>query len=162
MWACTRTSACLVSLRTVWVVVRVPRVVVVLTSRTYVRARVLLCNVNFLIGKEHTCALRTTWDTGQPAERRSECRATDTYTLATTLTPLPQRRGLPRESQPQYLRTAGITNTLPTPGQRVLVSTPGSGSRRAGGPGSPTRVPVLPKSLSFSTQRKSSGFASQR
>ncbi len=38
---------------------------------------------------------RVFWeDTRQPVERGSECRAAHTYTLA--LTPLPQRRGLPR------------------------------------------------------------------
>jgi hypothetical protein len=46
----------------------------------------MLCH-NFLIGKGHTCALRTTReDTRQSDERGSdECRATHTYTLATAL-----------------------------------------------------------------------------
>ncbi len=42
---------------------------------------------------------RVFWEeTGQPVERGSECRAIHTKPLATALTPLPQRRGLPRES----------------------------------------------------------------
>ncbi len=35
-------------------------------------------------------------------------RATHTYTLATALTPLPQRQGLPRESPPQCLRACRL------------------------------------------------------
>jgi hypothetical protein len=57
----------------------------------------MLCH-NFLIGKGHTFARRVFWeDTRQPAERRSEYRATRTYPLAPALTPLLQQRGLPRE-----------------------------------------------------------------
>jgi hypothetical protein len=56
---------------------------------------VMLCH-NFLIGKGHTCALRTTCVLG--GYTASECRATHTYTLATALTSLPRWRGLPRES----------------------------------------------------------------
>ncbi len=71
---------------------------------------IMLCH-NFLIGKAQTCARMTTtcvWeDSRQPVERRNNCRVTHTYTLATALTPLPQRRGLPRESPPHcpYVRT---------------------------------------------------------
>jgi hypothetical protein len=64
--------------------------------RTYVL--IMLCH-NFLIGKGHTCALRTTCVLGGYTAAGSECRATHTYTLATALTPLPRWRGLP------YVRT---------------------------------------------------------
>jgi hypothetical protein len=64
--------------------------------RTYVyvpgtyTCTIMLCH-SFLIGKGHTCAPRTRvfWeDTRQLVERRSECRATHAYTVATILTPL--------------------------------------------------------------------------
>jgi hypothetical protein len=57
-------------------------------------------------------------NTRQPVERGSECRATHTYTLATALTPLPQR--LPRKSPLQctyrYMCTNGTNGTDGTNG----------------------------------------------
>jgi hypothetical protein len=45
---------------------------------------------------------------GRSQLRRSECRATHSNTLATALTPLRRRRGLPRESPLQRLRACRL------------------------------------------------------
>jgi hypothetical protein len=57
---------------------------------------------------------RMFWEnTRQPVERGSECRATHTYTLATALTPLPSRRGLPRESPLVHMYPFGTRAYVP-------------------------------------------------
>ncbi len=95
------------------------------TSSTYV----LECYVTTFCAPRTTCVLGGY--TATLVERESECRATHTFTLATALTPLPQRRGLRRESPLQCLRACRLgyepEPASPSWAQRRGVTVPWSG-----------------------------------